>query len=71
MILSPILKKRFQKFRTNKRAWYSLNILIISYIISLFAPLITTNQPLIVSYQNKLYFPIFLFTPKQHLEEKI
>ncbi|EKR15931.1 ABC transporter permease [Leptospira interrogans] len=64
MILSPILKKRFQKFRTNKRAWYSLNILIISYIISLFAPLITTNQPLIVSYQNKLYFPIFSFYPE-------
>ncbi|MBE8401293.1 ABC transporter permease, partial [Leptospira borgpetersenii serovar Tarassovi] len=64
MILSPIFKKRFQKFKENKRAWYALNILVISYSISLLAPLIATNQPLIVSYRDKWYFPIFFFYPE-------
>lgn len=71
MILSPIFKKRFQKFKENKRAWYALNILVISYAISLIAPLIATNQPLIVSYQDKWYFPIFFFIRNPPSEAKI
>ncbi|XDD50153.1 ABC transporter permease subunit [Leptospira sp. WS92.C1] len=66
MILSPILKKRLQKFKSNRRALYSLILLLISYTISLFAPLITTNQPLIVSYQNKWSYPVFKFYPESH-----
>ncbi|MDV6237441.1 ABC transporter permease subunit [Leptospira ellisii] len=66
MIISPILKKRFSKFRANRRAWYSLNVLLITYSVSLFAPLIATNQPLIVSYEGRWSFPVFKFYPESH-----
>ena len=61
MQLSPITKRRFEKFRRSKRAYYSLWILLVLYVISLFANFIANDQPLVVKYQGKLFFPVFKF----------
>jgi microcin C transport system permease protein len=60
-MLNPNTKKRLLKFKNNKRAYYSFLILLISYVISLFAPLIANNQPLLVIYKGQPYFPVLFF----------
>lgn len=64
MRLNPDTKKRIQKFKKNKRAFYSFWILSLSYIISLFTPLLINNKPLLVYYQKSFYFPIIKFYPE-------
>ena len=53
-----ILQKRWKKFKSLKRGYYSLCIILILYFISFFLPLVINNRALIVSYNNDLYFPI-------------
>jgi microcin C transport system permease protein len=59
--LSPLTLKRVRKFRQLKRAYYSLWVLIILYVISLGVNLIANDRPLIVKYQGKMYFPVVKF----------
>lgn len=66
---SSILNKRFNKFKNNKRAWYSLIILMFSYIISIFSPFIANDQPLFVIYKNILFFPVLKYYPPENFDE--
>lgn len=56
---SPLTKRRFQNFKRNKRGYWSFWLLTVLFFISLFAELLANDKPLIVSYDNKLYFPVF------------
>tara|TARA_Y100001934_G_scaffold278302_1_gene379195 strand:- start:97 stop:1152 length:1056 start_codon:yes stop_codon:yes gene_type:complete len=57
-INESILKRRWNKFKSLKRGYYSLVILLSLYFVSFFLPLIINNRALIVSYNDDLYFPI-------------
>ena len=50
-----ILKKRIRKFKTIKRAYYSLIILIIAYVFSLSAPIFLNSTAIMVKYTNNDY----------------
>ncbi len=52
---------RLAKFRRMKRAFYSFAFLIILYTISLFADFIVNDKPIAVSYNGRLFFPVFRF----------
>ena len=54
-----ILERRWKKFKTLKRAYYSLVILAVLYALSFLLPLLINNRALIVKYNGELYFPIF------------
>lgn len=54
-----INQRRWRKFKTLKRAYYSLVILVVAYVLSLFLPLIINNRALVVHYQGTTYFPAF------------
>jgi microcin C transport system permease protein len=60
MGLSELNKERWQKFKANRRGYYSLWIFSIMFVITLFAEIIANDKPLLVYYDSKLYFP-FLF----------
>ena len=49
-----ILKKRIRKFKTIKRAYYSLIILIAAYIFSLLAPILVNSTALMIKYTNNI-----------------
>ena len=61
---NSILAKRIRKFKSLKRAYFSLIILVLLYFISLLGPLFVNNKPLLVKYDNKYYSPLYtdLFT---------
>lgn len=59
--LNPVIKKRWQNFKQIKRGYYSLIILIVTYLLTLVAELWVNDKPLIIYYQNEYYYPVFFF----------
>ena len=61
---NSILAKRLRKFKSLKRAYYSLIILISLYAISILSPLLINSKPILVNYEGNYYSPLFteLFT---------
>ncbi|HOJ78557.1 MAG TPA: ABC transporter permease [Bacillota bacterium] len=66
MRISPLTARRIAKFKQMKRAYYSLWILMIFYGLSLLANFIANDQPLVVRYQSKFYFPVLRFYDGSH-----
>ncbi len=52
-----VMQKRVRNFKKIKRAYYSLVILGVLYVISFFNPLFISNQALVVKYNGSYYFP--------------
>lgn len=55
---TPINQRRIQRFRANKRGWYSLWIFLSLFVLSLGAELLANDKPLLVSYKNQFYYPV-------------
>ena len=62
--LSPLNQRRWQNFRTNKRAYWSLIIFGVLFVLSLFADVLANDKPILVKYQGGYYTPIFKFYPE-------
>ena len=60
---SDLTKTRFRRFRTIKRAWFSLLILSTLFLLSLFSELISNDRPLVLGYKGELHAPVFKFYP--------
>lgn len=52
-----VFRRRWRKFRTLKRGWYSFLILCSAYGLSFFLPLLVNNRALIVKYDGNYHFP--------------
>jgi microcin C transport system permease protein len=62
--LSPITKRRLHNFRSNKRGFISFWIFLALLLITLPAEFISNDKPLILKYNDKLYFPVFVDYPE-------
>lgn len=58
MTLSPLNQRRWQHFKAHKRGWYSLWLFLLLFFFTLGAELVANDKPLIVKYDNQLYFPV-------------
>ena len=58
-ISESILQKRINKFKSIKRGYYSLIIILCLYGLSISAPLFFNSKALVVKYNNEYYFPLF------------
>ena len=56
---NSIKRRRWRKFKTLKRGYYSLIILLSLYVLSFFLPLLINNKALVVKYKGEYFFPIF------------
>jgi len=59
LIHDPVVRKRFLRFRGHRRAWYSLWLLTGLYVVSLAAEVVCGEQPLLVRYGGRTYYPLF------------
>ncbi|MEO8557691.1 MAG: ABC transporter permease [Rhodospirillales bacterium] len=57
--LAPITQRRLAAFWRNRRAVGSLLVFGVVFVFALFAEFVANDRPLLVSYEGKLYFPIF------------
>lgn len=63
MAVSELSRKRFRKFRRNRRAWWSLVVLSLLFLLSLFSEFLANDKPLFFLYEGGAYFPVFSFYP--------
>jgi microcin C transport system permease protein len=59
--LSPLNKRRWTNFKRNRRAYWSLWIFLVLFVMSLFAEFLANDKPILVSYRGALRMPIFQF----------
>ncbi|MEL6343009.1 MAG: ABC transporter permease [Myxococcota bacterium] len=55
---ASIFQKRWQKFKTLKRGWYSFILLVSLYVLSFFNPFLINNRALVVHYDGQTRFPV-------------
>jgi microcin C transport system permease protein len=58
--LSPINRRRWQNFKTNRRGYWALWIFLILFVISLFAEFICNDKPFLIHVNGRYYFPVFV-----------
>lgn len=59
--INPVTRKRIRRFKSMKRAYISLWVLLILYGLSLVAELLCNNVPLYVHFNGNSYFPVFFY----------
>lgn len=56
--LSPVGRQRWQGFKSNRRAWWSLWIFGVVFVVSMASELVANDQPLLIWYDGQPYFPV-------------
>lgn len=59
--VTPLNQRRWQNFKANKRGFYSLWIFLVLFAISILAPVLANDKPLLISFKGELYTPIINF----------
>ncbi|OSQ52744.1 peptide ABC transporter permease [Marivita geojedonensis] len=59
--MSPLNQRRWNNFKRNRRAFWSLIIFCVLFGLSLFAEFIANDKPILVQYRGEYYTPIFNF----------
>ena len=62
--LSPLNRRRWQNFKSNRRGYWSLWIFLILFVVSLFAELIANDRPFLIRVDGHFYFPAFVTYPE-------
>ncbi|MBY6117065.1 ABC transporter permease [Mameliella alba] len=62
--LSPLNQRRWNNFKRNRRALWSLWIFLVLFTLSLFAEFIANDKPIMVRYRGETFTPIFNFYPE-------
>lgn len=58
-VSQSIFQRRWKKFKSLKRGYYSLIILVTVYALSFLLPLLVSNKALVVKYNGEYFFPAF------------
>jgi microcin C transport system permease protein len=70
-----VFQRRWKKFKTLKRGWYSFRLLLGLYLLSFLSPVLINNKALIVSHGGELYFPaiedLIPFMDSHHSAEEL
>lgn len=64
MTLNPINQARWQRFKANRRGYWSLWIFLIVFIMSLGSELIANDKPLLLRYDQQWYVPFLINYPE-------
>lgn len=59
-----LARRRWHRFRSNRRGYWSLLVFTFFFALSLGSELISNDRPLVVSFEDTLYFPILRTYPE-------
>jgi len=62
--LSPLARRRWANFKTNRRGYWSTWIIGILMVITLFAEFVANPKPLVLTYEEDVYFPVLFTYPE-------
>ena len=55
--LSPINKRRWENFKSNRRGYWALWLFMFMFVISLFAEFIANDKPIFIHVNGRSFFP--------------
>ncbi len=58
LTMTPLMRRRLDQLKKNKRGFYSLWVLLALFFFSLFAEFIASERPLLVKFDGQYYFPV-------------
>jgi microcin C transport system permease protein len=61
---APLGRRRWRNFKANRRGYWSFWIFAVLFVVSLFANFIASDQPFLVKYDGRFYFPVFSTYPE-------
>ena len=64
MRVSELNRRRLAAFRANRRGYVSLWLFTVLFVLSLCAELVANDRPIMLSFQDTLYFPVFKAYPE-------
>lgn len=64
MELSPLTRRRLERFKANRRGWWSLWLFLALFGLSLLAEFIANDKPLLIYYDGSFYAPVFKEYPE-------
>lgn len=62
--MSPMMKQRLARFKDNKLGMFCTCVFAIIFVICMSAELIANDRPILVSYKQHLYMPVFKSYPE-------
>jgi microcin C transport system permease protein len=62
--LSPLNRRRWRNFRSNKRGYWSFWIFLVLFVVTLFAELIANDKPLVILFKGHVYAPVIVTYPE-------
>jgi microcin C transport system permease protein len=62
--LTPLGRRRWLNFKANRRGYWSLWIFTVLFVVSLLANFIASDQPFLVKYDGRFYFPALFTYPE-------
>jgi microcin C transport system permease protein len=65
MKLSTLNRRRLTLFKANKRGAWSFYAFLVLFFVSVFAPLIANDKPILASYKGELLYPLFKDYPEE------
>jgi microcin C transport system permease protein len=63
--MTPINRRRWENFKANRRGYWSLWIFTALFLISLLAPLVANDRPILVRYKGELLVPVLVDYPEE------
>ena len=63
--LSPINRRRWHNFKSNKRGYYSLILFALMFGLSLFAEILANDKPIFASYKGEWLMPVLVNYPEE------
>ena len=64
MNISPITRRRINNFKRNRRGYWSTWAFLLLFVISMAAELVANDKPLLISFEDELYFATFVSYPE-------
>ncbi|SIS86803.1 ABC transporter permease [Phaeovulum vinaykumarii] len=64
MALSPLNARRWRNFKANRRAFWSLWIFLVLFVVSMLAEIVANDKPILVSYRGEWFVPAYRFYPE-------
>ncbi|MBO9454379.1 ABC transporter permease [Paracoccus sp. R12_1] len=64
MAMSELNRRRWRSFRRNGRAFWSLVIFSVLFVVAMLAEVVANDKPVVVSYRGELFFPAYKFYPE-------
>ena len=65
MAMSELGRRRWRNFRRNSRAFWSLIIFAVMFVVVMLAEVVANDRPVIASYRGELFFPAYRFYSEQ------